>query len=167
MSRRAVACGVLVAGMIVLFMPSLPAGAAAPIYTWTGAGTTTNWSEGANWVGGVAPTSGQEVNLIFPDLNCPNVCNSTNDLTGLVVDGWEVTNSATGGYEFSGNAIVLGVMIDSGPAGSLTGVGIPITLGASPLTWSVTGANLAVSSVASGGTLNVDMAGGATISNGN
>ncbi|HEY9381811.1 MAG TPA: hypothetical protein VIQ01_11265, partial [Burkholderiales bacterium] len=25
--------------------------------TWTGAGGTTNWSEGANWLGGVAPTA--------------------------------------------------------------------------------------------------------------
>jgi hypothetical protein len=31
---------------------------AAPSYNWSGAGDGTTWSQGANWVGGVAPTPG-------------------------------------------------------------------------------------------------------------
>jgi hypothetical protein len=70
-----------------------PAPIPTQTFTWTGtasaAGVSKDWSDGANWQGGVAP-SGQAVDLVFPALQCVHGkrCGnrSVNDLKGFTVD---------------------------------------------------------------------------------
>lgn len=50
--------GVLLAGMVNL-----------RAQTWTGLGSDTNWSTGANWMGGVSPLSGAFTNVFFGAFN--------------------------------------------------------------------------------------------------
>ncbi len=74
------------AGAIV-FAPAQAGAAPITTFTWSGAGTPTasglNWSNGANWVGGVAPnpTNGA-VNLDFPTSCGP----SNDDILGLLAN---------------------------------------------------------------------------------
>ncbi|MHB1487560.1 MAG: Ig domain-containing protein [Acidimicrobiales bacterium] len=81
----------------------LPAAARAggiPTFTWTGGdaakphggGFNPNWSDAGNWSGGVAPSSGSALNLVFPQMSCGLTCDqSTNDVTGLTVNSLVVT----------------------------------------------------------------------------
>ena len=94
-------------------------------YTWTGGGVNSNWSTGANWQGGVAPTSAST--LVFG--SGKSQLTNIDDISGLSVA--EIVLS--GGYSISGSAITVtgsgGVGIDS-----QTGTNAfnnPITLGAS------------------------------------
>src|SRR5262249_50595358 len=50
-------------------------------YTWSGAGANNNWSTGANWQGGVSPTSGSTLTFGAGASRFTNV----NDLIGLSV----------------------------------------------------------------------------------
>jgi autotransporter-associated beta strand protein len=84
-----------------------------PTDTWTGGGTTTNWSDAGNWSGGVAPNGGD--NLVFG----PSASNftSTNDLPAGTAFG-SITLSG-GGYTISGNSVLVASGIDaSGQTGS-------------------------------------------------
>jgi hypothetical protein len=60
--------------------------AAAPLSaatrTWTGA-VNNLWSAGGNWIGGVAPVSGDD--LVFPAAGSNT--NTVNDLAGLTLSG--------------------------------------------------------------------------------
>lgn len=73
---------------------------AATAYTWTGNGTTNNWSDAGNWTPGVPPAGSD---LVFPSVanrktNVNNLASNTafNDIT---FNG--------GGYDISGNGISL------------------------------------------------------------
>lgn len=67
---------------------------------WSGSSTTTsNWSDGSNWVGGVSPHSGDS--LSFP---AAQRFTNTNDLPSLSISS--ITFSG-GPYRISGNAIAL------------------------------------------------------------
>ena len=94
-------------------------------YTWTGGGVNSNWSTGANWQGGVAPTSASTLVFGSGESRLTNI----DDISGLSVAEIELS----GGYSISGSAITVtgsgGVGIDS-----QTGTNAfnnPITLGAS------------------------------------
>ena len=94
-------------------------------YTWTGGGVNSNWSTGANWQGGVAPTSASTLVFGSGESQLTNI----DDISGLSVAEIELS----GGYSISGDAITVtgsgGVGIDS-----QTGTNAfndPITLGAS------------------------------------
>ena len=80
-------------------------------YTWTGGGVDSNWSTGANWQDGVAPTSASTLVLVFGS-GKPQLTNIDN-IPGLSVAEIELS----GGYSISGDAITLagsgGVGIDS------------------------------------------------------
>jgi hypothetical protein len=79
--------------------------------TWSGAGTTNNWSEGANWVGGVAPMTGDD--LVFP-AGAARKRTSTNDFaSGTTFNSILLTD---GGYSLLGNGIRLthGIVDSSG-----------------------------------------------------
>jgi hypothetical protein len=116
------------AAAIALIAP--PAGAAttarattAPTpktFTWSGAdsaaGVNDKWSDPGNWQGGVAPTPGQPVNLVFPPLHCtatgPCGDGSANDLTGmqvarLTIQTGVVQAPVPPNYELYGNPISL------------------------------------------------------------
>jgi len=70
--------------------------------TWSGGGTTNNWSEGANWVGGIAPVSGSD--LIFPSGAARNTTNTNDFATGTTFNSIAFNG---GGYILNGNGIVL------------------------------------------------------------
>src|SRR5262245_3231457 len=79
---------------------------------WSGdGGPDTRLSNGANWVGGVAPI--QDDSLVFPALNITQL--PVNDFVGtefnsLQFEGW--------GYLLSGNVLGLHDLIDTSPGGS-------------------------------------------------
>src|SRR5215831_9992618 len=73
----------------------------AAVLTWSGAGTTGNWSTSANW-GGVTPNYGDT--LVFP-AGKPRLTN-TNDFVGLIVASIRFTG-AGGGYAIYGNSFTL------------------------------------------------------------
>jgi len=94
---------------ISLFTGSASAGTT---HTWTGGGTTTNWSEAANWTGGAPIASGD---VIFNN----NVkTTSVNDLAAdLVLNSISFsTGAGTGAFTFTGNRITLGGNITNNSA---------------------------------------------------
>jgi autotransporter-associated beta strand protein len=95
-----------------------------PVFSWTGNGTTTHWSEGANWSGGVAP--GPNADLLF-GLGATKFT-STNDFpTGSKFKS--ITISASG-YVISGNSIVLANGLDGSGATGANTFGLNVTLSA-------------------------------------
>jgi hypothetical protein len=126
----------IVAG--VLGLPS----AALADFTWSGASTAPNWSAGANWVGGTAP-SGSAGTLTFPALTnppCTTCYSSSNDVTGVSADGIAIDDGAP--YQITGNGLTLGtggITATPSTSGSGANIALPITLGAAQ-TWSITGA---------------------------
>ena len=81
---------------------------AVPSFTWTGgSNTSSNWSDGANWFGGTAPTMGSD--LIFPSAASRKT--NTNDLPADMIFG-DITVGSSG-YAISGNRIDLGGTIGS------------------------------------------------------
>lgn len=148
------------AGLAVALAAGLTVGTSSTAlgasFTWSGAARASDpgspfWSDGANWVGGVAP-SGSVGTLSFPRLTSggctanPQVDTcylSVNDLAGLSVNAVSIDDSD--GYVFSGG--LDGIALGSGgitatPAKScvcgLTSLFLPITLTA-PQTWSIDG----------------------------
>src|SRR4051794_23725474 len=91
--RRSAGVGVTTALLLCGAFASPAAHAAiVPAYTWLGLdannGGSPNWSDGANWVGGLAPNpAGGAVNVAFATpVSCGAVCGqSVNDLTGMIV----------------------------------------------------------------------------------
>jgi hypothetical protein len=65
--------------------------------TWTGAGSTSNMSDAANWQGGAIPVTGDH--LIFPGTVAKKTVN--NDLSGVNILGIEVTGAVE--YDLGGN----------------------------------------------------------------
>jgi len=70
--------------------------------TWSGNGTTDSWSEGANWVGGVAPVPGDD--LIFPASALRKTTNNNDLASGTTFNSISFTGS---GYNLNGNGIRL------------------------------------------------------------
>jgi hypothetical protein len=110
------------AAAIALITPAAGAATAPPIktFTWSGTDSATGvndtWSDPGNWQGGVAPTPGQPVNLVFPPLHCtatgPCGNASVDDLTGMQVARLTIQTAAVTGqapigpnYGLSGNPI--------------------------------------------------------------
>ena len=96
---RQSAIALLIAALLVTALPSSNVALAAVEREWTGA-SSTNWSDGANWVGGSPPVSGDA--LFFP----PNAARktNTNDIVGLTLTSIQLS----GGYDVSGQAVILG-----------------------------------------------------------
>jgi autotransporter-associated beta strand protein len=99
-------------------------------FTWSGAGLDNHWSDGANWVGGVAPVPGDH--LVFPADAAQQT--NVNDYTAgsffaslLFTAGQTAT--AGGQYAISGNAITVGAggITDKADHSSNT-IAVPITL---------------------------------------
>jgi adhesin HecA-like repeat protein len=86
---------------------ALAAAASATDYTWSGGGGSgaDAWSNGANWLGGVAPAPESSIGtLTFPKLAAGAA--SKNDLTGLSVEQLQLDNSH--GLRISGDGLTLG-----------------------------------------------------------
>ncbi len=152
-------------------------------FTWTGAGSDTNWSTTANWLGGT-PT-GNPLNtedLVFPFPAIEGRTTSTNDLPGGNRTFNSITFRSSLNYVIGGNPIILGVpaVMDSGfvvvqsGAGANNILAMDIGLGASAggvQTISVlAGAGLSVTGHISGSTgagLTKDGTGTLTLANDN
>jgi autotransporter-associated beta strand protein len=96
---------------------------APAVHTWTGGGgTNINWSDSANWSGGVPSAGESNVSLVFSgNLNYPalDYVPSNNDLTGLTVNSIQFTEQMfydrsvyllsdySLGYKLTGNAVTL------------------------------------------------------------
>lgn len=93
------AVGVIGAG---IFVVALPAQGASPVptYTWSGTDAATGanytWSDGANWVGGLAPTTATPVNLVFP-LCTVGSCTSNDNIDGLTAASYTTANVSANG----------------------------------------------------------------------
>lgn len=119
-ARRLFVCGLLLL---------IASSAAAATRTWAGA--TGNWSNPANWVGGVAPAAGDD--LVFPS----GLYTATNDYPASTpFRSLTFPDGPNGSATLAGNGIVLGAggIVNQR---ALTTIGLPITLGADQ-TWQVT-----------------------------
>lgn len=149
-SNRAHTLLVLVVALVGL-LAAAPAASAAN-FSWNGEGSASanTWSNGANWTGGTAPTSGGSIGtLSFPVLGrsaCfaatpTEACETAvNDLTGLSVNELQVDDADQ--YRLSGNGFTLGAgglsTTNHTGSGGFAVIATPVTLGASQ-TWNVSG----------------------------
>src|SRR5260221_9608269 len=92
------ACRLRLAIVLLLFA-LMTLSASAATRTWTGAGGSALWSSAANWDGGVAPKSGDD--LVFAGQS------TQNDLTGLSLASITVT---AGAPVVSGNSVTAGAV---------------------------------------------------------
>jgi hypothetical protein len=117
-----------------------PAAATAADYTWSGGGSSTDWSEGANWLGGTAPVAGQSIGTLTLPL-LPSFQDVENNVSGLSVN--QVTVDDTHAYDLNGDALALGsggLSVNSATEGDVGQLYVfaPLTLSSSQ-TWQVTG----------------------------
>jgi hypothetical protein len=110
--------------------------ASAAGFTWSGDGyPTTTWSDGANWLGGVAPSNGEPIEtLTLPKLTSGG--SSDNNVTGLSVNHLAVE----GTYAIKGEGLSLGSggLTVGGPESVSFLTSMPLSLSASQ-TWTVSG----------------------------
>src|SRR5258708_3559205 len=74
-------------------------------FSWSGAGPNANWSTGANWIGGVAPTGSAASldDLVFPAISKAQT--PVNDFGGATFDSITIAGN---NYNLSGNPLKLG-----------------------------------------------------------
>jgi hypothetical protein len=154
--RRRFGGGLLIVlGVLVAAALASSAGASAlPGFTWNGGGAigAGNWSNAANWTGGVAPSAFAGA-LTFPALTdaactaAPRTAtcyDTANDLSGL--SAYSISIDDGHPYNLNGTGITLGLggmtaAPDPSDAGGGPQIGIPITLSANQ-TWTITGGSL-------------------------
>jgi RHS repeat-associated protein len=130
----------------VIAIPSSLLFAAAPVwaadFTWTGAAPVgePNWSNGANWEGGVAP-SGSIGALTFPTVAgglCTTTCyTSDNNIADLVTNSLTIGDTYYDTYYFLGDALGVGAEGIKVAAGARANIEMmPLNLVA-PQTWSL------------------------------
>jgi autotransporter-associated beta strand protein len=92
---------------VALAMSALPCAAAN--FTWNGNGTDNNWSTGANWIGGTAPTGmGAGDTLFFGSgTNRPTTINTVNEFRISSTSGAALRFTSEVDYVLSGSSIVL------------------------------------------------------------
>ncbi|OYV48766.1 MAG: hypothetical protein B7X06_00675, partial [Verrucomicrobia bacterium 21-51-4] len=72
--------------------------------TWNGAGSSTNWSEGANWTGGTAPTSPVSGSVNFNNQGSHLVSN--NDLGPVTTDHFAFLATTSNDFTVTGAALI-------------------------------------------------------------
>ena len=114
-----------------------------PTFTWVGTAAmgkahNYNWSDGADWSGGVAPTAPGPVDLIFGPLSCnPNAAKcgsayaSDNNISGLTVGNLSLeTESSTAismpAYNISGNSVTLDGLTEKTTVVAGQNIGLPL-----------------------------------------
>src|SRR5947209_13687027 len=76
--------------------------------TWNGQGGSPNWSVGANWVGGVAPTGNGTEDLVFPASAAQ--FNTLNNLPTSPVPTFNSITISGDNYTVGGNPLTLGAL---------------------------------------------------------
>jgi hypothetical protein len=137
--RRRLTVLLAVLALVLVVAAASPA-AEATDYTWSGGGSSSSWSEGANWLGGTAPSSGTSLGtLTFPELS--SAVRSDNDLSGVSVEQLVANNTngfGTGGNGFSLGGGGLSLSAESRPPNFSTVLAAPMMLTADQ-TWNVSG----------------------------
>jgi len=110
--------------------------------TWNGGGSNNNWSNGANWLGGVAPGTGAAI--IFSGTTQTSTNNDISSGTTFASIEFSASN-----FRLAGNAVTLtsGVIVDSGISNST--ISLPVALSGSN-TFNIAGSALSDSGVLSG-----------------
>ncbi len=90
------------------------------VSTWSGGGTTANWSDASNWNADAVPSPGDD--LDFPS-GMPNLTNN-NDLGNVTYGALNISGS---GYSIGGGASTFTSIDASQTSGSST-VNLPVTL---------------------------------------
>ncbi|MCX5678636.1 MAG: autotransporter-associated beta strand repeat-containing protein [Candidatus Omnitrophica bacterium] len=119
-----------------------------PTVTWSGlSGANSNWSTGANWVGGSAP--GVNDYLQFPD-GAARMSNNNDFAAGTGFASIQFTGTS-GGYTLNGNRITLGTggITSSNTSGTNT-INLEISMAADRTVTVATGGTLTISDIISG-----------------
>jgi hypothetical protein len=118
-------------GLVALPAIGLPIGSAsAATDTWTGGGSTANWSSTTNWSGGVPGATDTVVFSLPVVTGLPN-----NDLVGASVSAIDVA----GGHQLTGNALGLAAGLTARPGAAPSdgvALALPVSVTASQ-TWTV------------------------------
>lgn len=125
--------------LTILALMAVPAAAAQADDIWTGAASSSAWSNATNWTAGVPPASAGT--LTFPTLSgcaAPETCyTSKNGQSGVSATGLVFSNTA-GQYKLQGSSLTIGAggITDKpgGPTGTV--INAPLSLGAAQ-TWTV------------------------------
>jgi hypothetical protein len=153
--RRAVrAIATLLAGAAVLW--PLAATASAQSFTWTGQGSTANWSNTSNWSPAASPSGATSLTFGALPAPCPDTVNptcyvGTNDVSGVSVNSISIDDAVT--YDLTGDQVNLGAGgLTAAPSAATAGdptFAAPLALTASQ-TWSINGGTF-VGPIAGGG----------------
>jgi hypothetical protein len=125
--------------LTIVGLIAVPAAAAQTNDTWTGAATSSAWSNPTNWTAGVPPLAAGV--LTFPTLTgcaAPKTCyTSKNGLSGISATGLVFSNTA-GQYKIQGNDLTIGAggITDNPGADRGDVINAPLTLSAAQ-TWAV------------------------------
>ncbi len=143
-ARRFVARITVLAGLALVTVA--PTAGAVSDYTWTGAASSSGWSQGGNWGGSGGPIPGESVGtLTFPAplSGCTACYQSDDDVGGIVANAIHIADDQS--YSLLGDQLGLGaggITAAPGSAGSSpqggTNIANPLVLSTSQ-TWSVTG----------------------------
>jgi autotransporter-associated beta strand protein len=128
---------------------------------WTGGGGPFNWSVGANWASGLAPTGGT-IAFFAGTTGLSN----TNDLNGLSLPGITFVGSA-GAFSLSGNSIQLGgPIVNSSTSAQTIGLAMQLTNSVTTTINAASGSILlagAISDAGSGYGVTITTAGASTV----
>jgi hypothetical protein len=86
---------------------ALPVAAARADASWTGASSSSNWSDSANWADATPPT-GSTGTLTFPSLGSCGTCYTSNNNLGGVSATSLVLSNASSQYQIKGNTFTVG-----------------------------------------------------------
>jgi fibronectin-binding autotransporter adhesin len=111
--------------------------------TWTGGGSSTNWSDAANW-SGTAPTNGGSSVLTFDG---STGLSNTNNLTNVTLTSGTFTTS---GFTLGGNAVTLGGPLTNNAATGTNAINFNMTVAAARTITGVGGSTLAIGGTVSG-----------------
>lgn len=130
--------------------------------TWSGAGSDRAWKTPGNWVGGVAPVSGDS--LFFTGTTHTSTSNNFATDTGFA----NITfKNPAGFFSFSGNEIALSGNITNNQTVTLQTINLPLLLNATPTVSIVPNGQLTINGVISG-TGGLSLTGGGSLNlNGN
>lgn len=103
---RLITALVMFAGVFMTSMAGLVGNASAATITWTGGGSDNNFSTGANWSGGSAPTDGDTITFDNSSLTDDSGNVAVNDMSGLLLAGVRMIGTSYYPYHISGTVAI-------------------------------------------------------------